>query len=796
MSVKILHNTILKRRLNLWIYLFLTVATLIVYWQVINHEFVNLDDESYVTRNTHVQAGLTLKGAIWSFKTLDLSFWHPLTWLSHMVVCELFGINPLWHHLTNLILHLASVLLLFRVFLGMSGNPWQSGFVAALFALHPLNVEPVAWVAERKGILCIFFWMLTLWSYLRYLERPKIPNYLLILFFFVLGFMAKPMIVTLPFVLLLLDYWPLRRFQSGKPVDGRSSGAKSFDPRLVWEKIPLLFLVVLMSIIGYFAQQSGGALSTMEALPFGIRISNALVSYVLYLWKMLWPSNLSVFYPHEAIPGWQAIGAGLFLAAVSLLVVAARKHRPYLAVGWFWYMGTFVPVIQIVQVGMHSMADKYAYIPLIGIFVMVAWGVPDLLTRSFRSKKVLVSAGGICLIILAVITWKQLGHWANSMTLFQHSLRVVSNNYVGHNGLARVFETQGKTAEAISHFEEALRIKPGFRDGRYNLARILAAQGKHNKAIRLYSEVLEKRPGFVRARINLANILAEQGRIDEAISHYNQALQVKGGNANAHYNLGNALALAGKTEEAIKHYLNALRLDPNHANAHYNLGNALAKQEKPEDAIRHYSEALRVRPDFVEAMINLGNTLGKEGSTETAVKHYMEALRLRPDYAKAHWSLAFAFSKQGRRDEAVKHFYEVIRLMPDDPYAHYSLGNALSEDGKGEEAIRIYSGALRIKPDFAEARMGLADALAELGKTDLAIQHYHEAIRINPSAAPVAYYNMACIYALQDMVERSIACLDKAIKSGFHDWHLVKTDNDLQNIRGTSSYKELISGNR
>jgi len=795
MSVNKPNGTISKRRLNLWIYLFLTVATLIVYWQLINHGFVNYDDELYVTKNSHVQAGLSLKNITWAFSTLDVSNWHPLTWLSHMLVCELFGTNPLWHHLTSLAFHLASVLLLFRVFLGMTGNPWQSGFVAALFALHPLNVEPVVWVSERKGILCTFFWMLTLWSYLRYLEHPKILRYLLILCFFVLGFMAKPMIVTLPFVMLLLDFWPLHRFQPGKPSPGRGTKPKSFDLRLVWEKIPLFFLVGLMSVVGYLAQESGGSLSTVEALPFGIRVSNALVSYILYLWKMIWPNNLSVFYPYEAIPVWQVIGAGLLLAAVSFLVVAARKSRPYLAVGWFWYMGSFVPVIQIVQVGMHSMADRYAYIPLIGIFIMVAWGVPDLLARSLRAKRVIVCAGVLCLILLAVITWKQLGHWASSMTLFQHSLSVVPNNYVGHNGLARALEERGKTAEAIGHFREALRIKPGFTDGRYNLARILAAQGKQDEAIRLYSEALKRRPGFVQARINLANILADQGRLEEAIEHYNKALQVKGGNANAYYNLGNVLALAGKTEEAIKHYLKAIRLDSNHANAHYNLGNALAKQGKSEDAIRHYSEALRIRPDFVEAMVNLGNSLAKGGSTSTAVKHYMEALRLRPDYVKAHWSLAFAFSKQGRHDDAVRHFYEIIRLMPDDPYAHYSLGSALSDDGKGEDAIRRYSEALRIKPDFAEAHMGLADELAEQGKTGLAIQHYREAIRINPVVTPIAYYNMACIYALQNMVEQSIACLDKAINSGFHDWHLVKTDNDLQNIRGTSSYKKLISGN-
>ena len=795
MSVNKPNNTIFKRRLNLWIYLFLTVATLIVYWQVLNHGFVNYDDECYVTRNTHVQEGLTRNSVAWAFSTLDMSNWHPLTWLSNMLVCELFGIDPLWHHLTNLVLHLASVLLLFRVFLSMSGSPWQSAFVAALFALHPLNVEPVAWVSERKGVLCTLFWMLTLWSYLRYLKRRKALRYLWILFFFVLGFMAKPMIVTLPFVMLLLDYWPLHRFQTDKLSGGRGSESKSFDPRLVWEKIPLFFLVGLMSVVGYLSQQLGGSLSTVEVLPFGIRISNALVSYVLYLWKMIWPHNLSVFYPYDAIPGWQVIGAGLFLTAVSLLVVAARKRRPYLAVGWLWYMGTFVPVIQIVQVGMHSMADRYAYIPLIGLFIMVAWGVPDLLARSLRAKRVMVSGAVLCLILLAVITSKQLDHWANSMTLFQHSLRVVPGNYVGHNGLARAFEAQGKTAEAISHFEEALRIKPGFTDGRYNLARILAAQGRQDEAIRLYSESLERRPGFVQARINLANILADQGRLNEAIDHYNQALQVKGGNANAYYNLGNVLALAGKTEEAIHHYLNALRLDPNNANAHYNLGNALVKQGKSEDAIRHYSEALRVRPDFVEAMVNLGNVLARGGSTEAAVKHYMDALRLRPDYVKAHWSLAFAFSKQGRRDEAVRHFQEVIRLTPDDPYAHYSLGNALSEDGKGEEAVRHYSDALRIKPRFTEAHMSLAEALAEQGKPLPAIEHYREAMRINPAVTPIAYYNMACIYALQDMVEQSIECLDKAIKRGFHDWHLVKTDEDLQNIRGTSSFKELISGN-
>ena len=782
------------KQVHLFIVLALMLTTLAVYWQVMDYDFTNYDDELYVTQNRWVQAGMTLEGVAWAFRTLDVSNWHPATWLSHMVISEFFGLNPLWHHLANLALHLASILLLFHVFQKMTGDPWQSGFVAALFALHPLNVESVAWVAERKGVLCTFFWMLTLWSYLRYIERPRVGRYCWILLFFILGGMAKPMIVTLPFVLLLLDYWPLERFKTFKTNDGQvvKMGLLKYGP--VKEKIPLFLIVAFIAVAGFVAQQSGGALSNLETLPLGTRVSNAVVSYVLYLWKAIWPSGLTVFYPHYSIPVWQLAVSSIFLLLVSLGVILARHGRPYLAVGWFWYLGTFVPVIQLVQVGRHFTADRYAYIPLVGIFVMAVWGISDLL-KSFRGMKMVLAFSSMgCLIVLGVLTWRQAGYWSDSKRLFEHGLQVVSHNYVAHNGLARALEAEGKTDEAVRHFEEALRIRPGFTDGRYNLARILAAEGKQREAVQYYLEVLEDRPDYVRAHINLANILTEQGRLNEAMGHYNEALALKKESVNAHYNLANTLLRAGRTDEAIEHYLKALNIRPDAPDINYNLGNAFMMKGDTGKAIYYYSKSLRFRPDFVNARVNLGNAFAKTGKSKKAILQYRAALRLQKDHAGAHYNLASTLSIQGKTDEAITHYEEALRLRPEDAHAQFQLGAVLTNSGKDHEAMMHYLEALRIRPDFVEAHMALGDALATRGKTPEAVEHYREAMRINPAAKPLVYYNMACMYALENRVEESIECLRKAVKSGFYDWDHLKTDKDLENIRNSTLYVDFISG--
>ncbi len=432
--------------------LLLSIITFMAYWQVTHCDFTTFDDPMYVTENSHIQDGLTVEGIIWAFTTGHAADWQPLTCISHMADVQLFGLQPGWHHLTNLLFHLASTLLLFLVLHRMTKALWQSAFVAALFALHPLHVESVAWVAERKGVLSTFFWMLTMGTYVSYVARPGLTRYLALLLCFALGLMAKPMLVTLPFVLLLLDYWPLQRLEQKelpqevlKPLSRDKKKGKSTPPPvkapvqpvgrwplirpLLTEKIPLFVLAVLSSIVTYLAQYHGGAVGSLEVLPLGARIANAFVSYTAYMVKTLWPTNLAVFYPHPGSwPLWQVLGSVVLLLAITALVIRGAKKRPYAAVGWLWYVGTLVPVTGLVQVGSHAMADRYTYIPLVGLFIIVAWGVPELLKKWPYRKEALIALSALCLLCLFLVTWRQVGYWRNSIALYDHALEVIGRN--------------------------------------------------------------------------------------------------------------------------------------------------------------------------------------------------------------------------------------------------------------------------------------------------------------------------------------------------------------------------------
>ncbi len=441
-----------KKRL-LIISLLLIIATFMAFWQVTHCDFINFDDPEYVTDNRHVQDGLTVEGILWAFTTGHAANWHPLTWISHMVDVQLFGLQPGWHHLTNLLFHLANTLLLFLVLNRMTKALWQSAFVAALFALHPLHVESVAWVAERKDVLSTFFWMLTMGMYVSYVARPGLTRYLTLLLCFALGLMAKPMLVTLPFVLLLLDYWPLQRLEQKKPpqeVRKPLSKDKKRTPPvkapvqpvdhwplirpLLTEKIPLFVLAVLSSIVTYLVQHHGGAVESLEAFPPSARVANAFVSYSTYMVKMLWPTNLAVFYPHPRWwPLWQVLGSVVLLIAITVLAIRGAKKRPYAAVGWLWYVGTLVPVIGVVQVGSQAMADRYTYIPLVGLFIIVAWAVPELLKKWPYRKEALIVLSALCLLCLFLVTWRQVGYWRNSIALYDHALEVTDANSLIHN---------------------------------------------------------------------------------------------------------------------------------------------------------------------------------------------------------------------------------------------------------------------------------------------------------------------------------------------------------------------------
>lgn len=581
---------------NLWIYAALAVATLAVYAQAMGFDFVNFDDPDYVTRNAHVVHGLTGKGIAWALTSGYGANWFPLTWISHMLDCQFFGLDAGWHHLTNILIHVAASLLLFAFLRRATGARWPSAFVSFLFALHPLHVESVAWIAERKDVLSAAFWFLALWAYVRYSERPDAGRYALVAAAFCCGLMAKPMIVTLPFVLLLLDFWPLRR-------------------RLrIREKLPLLGLSAMVAAITFEVQQAAGAVKALDALPLGLRVQNAVISYVWYIWKMLWPSGLAVFYPFPArIAVWETITAGAALAAITIFAVRAARTRPHLAVGWLWFLGTLVPVIGLVQVGMQARADRYLYVPMVGLGIMLAWSAPRV--------KAMAGAGVAVCIGFASVTVVQAGYWRNSESLFRHALEVTTNNSVAeHNLGAALLTDPARLPEAIAHLEAALRLRPDSARIHSDLGSALAKSGQLPKAAEEFRAALALEPGAAIVHNNLGNVLAGEGHAAEAIAEYQAALRmdpdyadakrnleaVHSDEAGSHYNAGVDFARQGRGQEAVAEFEACLRIDPGNAEAHNNLGVVLSQMPgKLEEAIAHFETAVKLKPDYEDARFNL-----------------------------------------------------------------------------------------------------------------------------------------------------------------------------------------------
>jgi Tfp pilus assembly protein PilF len=600
-------------RYDLLVMLVFVIATAVIYWQVKDHEFVYFDDNEYITENRHIQTGLTSGNVAWALTTFHAGNWHPLTWVSHMLDCQLFGMKPGLHHLVNLFFHMANTLLLFFILHRMTNGLWQSAFVAAVFAFHPLHVESVAWVAERKDLLSTFFWMLTMWAYVSYVRKRELKRYLLALFFFALGLMAKPMLVTLPFVLLLLDYWPLRRFTIGessvdentqperslkrnsKKKERRRSAIKAehvyktekqtrqwpLMVQIILEKVPFLVLSLASCIVTYVAQQKGGAVGSLRIFPLPARIANALISYCGYIGKIIWPADLAVLYPHPGIlPTWEVVAAVFFLGLTTFLIIRNVKRYPYLTTGWLWYLGTLVPVIGLVQVGVQAMADRYTYVPLIGVSIMVAWGVPELLKKCRHRNAALATVALITLTILSVVAWKQVGYWQDSTTLFRHALEKTTNNPIMLNNMGNVLEGEGRLDEAIAYYAEAVRINPNLADSYNNMGLALAKLGRADEAIPNFLKAIRMNPDHAAAHYNLGTVLASQGKLDEAIYHFRECIRIKPDHAKAYNNMGNALLYQGKLSEAVESYREALRINPGYVMASENLKNVLAQQKK------------------------------------------------------------------------------------------------------------------------------------------------------------------------------------------------------------------------
>ena len=622
----------------------LVLATWVAYWPVTRHQFVNFDDPHYICDNPHVKAGLTWSGLLWAFQSGYASNWHPLTWISHMVDCQLYGLNPAGHHLTNLLFHLTNTLLLFLLLRRLTGSLWRSAFVAALFAWHPLHVESVAWASERKDVLSTCFFLLTIWAYARYAEggeqkseirRPKPEGgrenaecrmqnaetrnpqpatlltppvsryYILSLFLFALGLMSKPMLVTLPFVLLLLDFWPLGRLQFSI-----LNSQPSTLWRLLREKLPFFALALAASIVTYLVQRSGGAVSSLELLPFHSRITNALVAYFRYLSLTLWPAQFAVVYPYSRhLAAASVIAAALLLAGASGFFLSRVRHQPYLVVGWLWFLGTLVPTIGLVQVGPQCMADRYTYIPSIGLFLLIVWGLDALLDPWPLKRLCLPVAGTLALAACLACSCRQLTYWQDSESLFRHAIAVTTDNHIAHINLGKALLELGNPDEAVVHLAKAVRLTPDDPEAQYNLGTALVMQAKPDKAIACFSEALRLNPDYGDAHGNLGITLMRQGKPDQGSAHLAAAVKLKPDDPQLHCNLGLALLELNRPREAADQFSQALRLNPDSAATHYHLALALVRQDQPQQARLHVQKALELatkaspHPDALQKQI-------------------------------------------------------------------------------------------------------------------------------------------------------------------------------------------------
>jgi len=688
----------------------LAAATIAAFWPVTHAGFINYDDPQYVTANAHVLSGLKWENVTWAFGAFYASNWHPLTWFSHMLDIALFGKGPGAAHCVNLALHVANSVLLFGLLRGITGAHWRSAWVAGLFALHPLHVESVAWVSERKDVLSTFFFMLTLLGYARYVQQSKVQSpkakawYGLAVVCFAMGLMSKPMLVTLPFIMLLLDYWPLRRFG---PSTLNSQLSSSW--RLLCEKLPFLLLAAASALVTVLAQSK--ALQPLTNFSLGDRLGNALVSYSRYLGKTFWPAGLALPYPLPAPwPTTEVALAALLVFGLCLGAVWAGRRLPFVFTGWFWFWGTLIPVIGVVQVGSQAMADRYTYLPLIGVSIILAWSADWAKCRWNLAPGLMGMAGALALAACSVLTWRQAGYWHDDERFFGHAAAVTRDNVIALNNVGVSLFARGRREEAISYYLQSLHIQPKNAQTLNNVGAVLAAQGKAG-ALDWYHKALAIDPANVEVLYNLGTAMAASQQYTEAITFFEAALKADSDHLEARNNLGNALVKVGRLDEAATQYRLALQLWPENAQIHRNLGALLLTQNKLDQAVVEYRLALAQEPRDAAAHYGLGLALALQNNWEAAILHYTETLRLTPNNPEAEYNLGYAFKSEGRLDDAVVHLQQALRLKPEFPIAHYNLGCALAQRGQRTEAVAHLREALRLQPDHKEAREKLGELM-------------------------------------------------------------------------------------
>ena len=738
----------------------LFIGTLLLFSRAINHDFIDLDDPDYVTGNPHVQGGFTGSGVYWAFTSGDAANWHPVTWLSHMLDWRFFGRDPRGHHAVNVFWHALNAMLAFLVLRRLTGAFWTSAVSAALFAWHPLRVESVAWVSERKDVLSVFFGLLSLWAYARYAQR--VPNgksasvprhrsifYALTLATFAVGLMCKPMLVTLPFLLLLLDWWPLRRF-NGSTVQ-----------RLLMEKIPFFLLSTGSCVITFLVQKKAGAV--VDTITLTDRLANAVVSVTRYLGDYFRPFDLAIGYPSPAHwPLVSVVFATLLISALTGLAIQQHRRRPWLLVGWLWFIGMLVPVIGLVQVGLQAMADRYTYLPVLGLQLALLWTLREMLLPT-TARRLAPALAALMLGLCAARTWNQLAFWRDARTLHEHALAVTRGNYLAESYLGTTLLNEERFAEAAVHFRRAIELKTNYVEAHYRLGFALDKLERRDEAMAEYETVLKINPRFGIAHYNLGALLLGQHQPSNAIVHFEAALKIKPDYDPALLGLGSARSELGRPREAIPYFEKALAINPGNPVAEFNYANALSDLEQYEEARARYEKALDLDPEFAEARCNYGNALRALGRAGEAEEQYRRAIALQPRNADAYFGLGAALEDLDRADEALACYLKAGQHKPGFADAEYNAGTLLLGRSRAAEAVPHFQAAVKSQPNYVAARLGWGLAAAQLGNHPEAIAQYKQALAIEPDNA-MALCNIGVALRRQGRPAEAIPYYERALQ--------------------------------
>jgi protein O-mannosyl-transferase len=709
----------------------LIAATTGVYWGAYHSDFIDLDDQIFITQNDYVKNGLSYEGFKWAFVEIYRDYWHPVTWLSHMLDVEIFGLWAGGHHLVNLGIHLLNTLLLFGMLRYMTGRLWTSAFVAGLFAMHPLHVESVAWAAERKDVLSTFFWLATLWAYAYYASNMSIRRYLYVVILFALGLMSKPMVVTMPVVLLLLDYWPLERFRiygfSVIAAEGHSLR------RLVIEKIPLLAMSAAVMAVT-IAGQSKTAMVKLELLDLPARLANVVVSYWWYISKTVWPTDLNVFYFSWHIPSGSELFVPLaILIAVTIVAAIAHNSHKYVAIGWLWYLITLVPVIGLVQVGGQTHADRYTYIPIVGLFITICWAVGDIVSHRPWLRSYVAVIAVVVLIAFGAVTHRTVGYWKDSITLFRRAIAVAPENAFMHSSLGGVLSSKGRLDEAETELREALRLSPDSKFALSGMGYLMKQKGKTEESLAYYRKALAVNPRYPEAYMGIGMVLSDIGRYDQAQENLNKALALKPEWPEALCRLGTVMRKKGHFEDAIGLYKKALQINPMMPDAWADLGMLFYNTGRNDDAIRSFRRAIKLDHGMARAYMGLGMA-NEVGNPEEALAACRKAIELAPKLSEAHLAMGAILLKKADYVGAAAEYRKSLDIQPDF-FAWNNLGDAQLQMKQFVEAERSFRQAMAFNADNAIVRYNLGMALSELGRREEALEEVRKSLAFDPNYA-------------------------------------------------------------